>query len=242
MTDLHQAALARFLERLLLRSPLTLDERAAILGMRSYPFQASAQEDVVTPGAAVDHACLVVDGLIGRYDLMADGQRQITALHIAGDLCDLHSVASPVAGWGLEALTTSTLLQVPHADLRAIARKFPAIAMAFWRDTIVDASILAKWVGNLGRKNTLSRVAHVYCEMAMRSEKAGLGTRLDFPLPLKQHQLADVVGATTVHINRILQTLRKEGIVGSGANHFVHINDWNRLTEIADFNPLFLLM
>jgi CRP-like cAMP-binding protein len=92
----------------------------------------------------------VVEGLVGRFDQMKDGRRQISALYIPGDMCDLHSTVMPVAGWGLEAITTTTVLHVPHYDLRNLATEFPNVALAFWRDTTADASVLAKWVGNSG--------------------------------------------------------------------------------------------
>jgi CRP-like cAMP-binding protein len=241
MPSFNHAALTRFLERLLRRSCLSAEEQAEILGLKSHVAQADNHRDIVRPGMKVDHACLVVAGLVGRFDQMADGQRQITAIHIPGDMCDLHSVVSPIAGWGLEALTTTTILRIPHADLRELAMRYPAIALAFWRDTTADASIFAKWVSNIGRREARARLAHLFCELGMRMEQAEVGTRTDFPMPIAQVQLADALGLTPVHVNRTLQMLKREGIVAKN-DKTIHVSDWTSLAAIAQFDPAFLLI
>jgi len=182
-----------------------------------------------------------VDGLAGRFDQLANGHRQITALHIVGDMCDLHSVAVPHAGWGIEALSTTTTLRIQHAPLRELTIQFPAIAFAFWRDTVADASILSKWISALGRRGAKSRLAHLICEMGIRMEQAGLGSRTHFRLPATQAQLADVLGLTAVHLNRTVQALRRDGALFTEGSE-VKVSDLDSLSEIAQFDPQYLLL
>ena len=66
--------------------------------------------------------------------------------------------------------------------------------MAFWRDTVVDASVLAKWVSTLGRRAALARLAHLFCDLGVRYEEAGMGTRSRYPLAATQAHLADLMG------------------------------------------------
>jgi CRP-like cAMP-binding protein len=232
--------LQHFLSRLQQRSRLGPDEQEAILSLGGTPVQFDAHRDIVRPGQPVDHSCLVAKGLVARFDQMADGGRQITAFYLRGDMADLHSVVSPVAGWGLNALSACTVIRVPHAELRELASNFPRIALAFWRDTTLDASILAKWVGNLGRRNAYARVSHLLCEVGMRSEDADLGTRDEFRLDASQEQLADALGLTSVHMNRMLQSLRVDQAIVTD-HRVVRVPDWDRLVSIADFDPTYLL-
>ena len=235
------SALEKFLARLLLRSPLSAEEEQAILALDGREVRTDAHRDIVRPGQTIDFACLVVDGLAGRFDQLANGHRQITALHITGDMCDLHSVAVPHTGWGIEALTATTTLRVPHAPLRHLTVQFPAIAFAFWRDTVTDASILAKWISALGRRSAKSRLAHLICEMGIRMEQAGLGTTAHFRLPATQAQLADVLGLTAVHLNRTFQALRRDGALFTHGFD-VKVTDFDRLREIAEFDAQYLLL
>jgi len=239
MSGSNEALLSFFLNRLTRRSRLSQEEQDAILALPSHAERIAAHADIIHPGERTDHATLVGKGIIARFDQLASGKRQITSLYYRGDMCDLHSVTSPVAGWGLEAMTPSLVLKIAHSDLRELAVRYPAIAMAFWRDTTVDGSIIAKWAANLGRQPALPRLAHLFCEAGVRLEDAGCGHRQQYDLGLTQEQLADVAGLTAVHVNRTLQELRGEGLIESSGQ--TRIPDWERLCSIAEFDPTYLL-
>ncbi|HVM22493.1 MAG TPA: Crp/Fnr family transcriptional regulator [Sphingomicrobium sp.] len=224
-----------------MRSPLSPEEQRAVLRLEGKPANIPARHDIVSPGETVIHACLVARGVAARFDQMRDGQRQIASFHLPGDMCDLHSVVAPTAAWGIAALNATTVLFIPHRELRELAQAYPGIAFAFWRESTVDGSILAKWVGNLGRQDARARIAHILCEFGLRSELAGLGTRSLFTLGLTQEQLADAAGLTAVHVNRTLQSLRASGLVAT-RGHAVEVPDWQRLADVAEFDPSYLLL
>ncbi|RXZ66716.1 Crp/Fnr family transcriptional regulator [Pelagerythrobacter rhizovicinus] len=227
-----------FLNRLLKRSLLSDREQGEILDLPVRVKQAQPNEDFVGLGEKVDHACFVLEGLVGRFDQNSRGDRQITALYIPGDMPDLHSVVQPTATSALQALSTSIVLAIPHAALREASRQHPAIAEAFWRDCMVDSMVLAQWVVNVGRRDAKSRVAHLLCEMARRYGVAPTAGRLVFHLPMTQWQLADAAGLTPVHVNRTLKALANIGT--SFRMKMVQIDDWAALVELGDFDPTYL--
>jgi len=235
------APLARFLHRLRLRSVLTSEEQEAVSNLVGETRSFRPSEDIVSPGERVEHACLVARGLAGRFDQMLDGERQVTSFYISGDMCDLHSVVAPRASWSITALGPVTAVMIPHRQLRELCVRYPSVAVAFWRDGTVDASIFAKWVGNLGRKDAKARIAHIFCEMGVRSEAAGLGSKTSFELPLTQDRLSDAAGLTTVHVNRTLQQMKREALL-QFKNRHVDIPDWQALALIAEFDPAYLLL
>jgi CRP-like cAMP-binding protein len=241
LDDPQKSPVGLFLKRLLLRSALTPVEQQAILGLTGDKQRFPDRVDIVTPGEEVDSACFVMRGLVARFDQMLDGLRQTTSFYIAGDMCDLHSVVVPKAAWSITAISPVTVLRIPHRQLRELGVKYPAIAIAFWRDGTVDASIFAKWVGNLGRKSAKARIAHVMCEMGLRSEVAELGTRTSYELPATQEQLGEATGITAVHVNRTLQEIRGEGLLSFRGGR-VEIDDWDALVEVAEFDPSYLML
>lgn len=233
-----EAALQLFLARLELRSPLSEEERAAILDLHGQAKTVDVEHDFVSLGDKVSHACLIVDGMAARFAQTRNGQRGIVALHIPGDMADLHSAVAPNVTWALHAVTPSTILKVPHEALRDLVVRYPAIGLAFWGDCVADATVLAQWTVNLSRKDAVGRVAHLLCEMALRYRAIGLGDERRFPFPITQANLADVVGLTPVHLNRVLMRLR-DGIATKEAQE-VEIIDHRRLCALGEFDPAYL--
>lgn len=236
--DLSPPTLGPFLDRLLLRSDFSCDERDALLALPFVIARIDSHRDFVRLGERVDHACLVVSGMIGRFDQTAQGLRQITAFHIPGDMPDLHSVVRPVVTSALQALCATTILRVPHAALRALAARFPAIAEALWRDCMVDTATLNQWIVNIGRRPAQARLAYLLCEMAVRVR--GVTGDGAFAFPVTQAQLGDASGLTAVHVNRSLKALRDAGLVEI-RSRTATIRDWSRLARLADFDPAYLL-
>jgi CRP-like cAMP-binding protein len=234
----QQSSLQSFVDRLTSRSVLSSAEQRRLLDLPISVRQVEPNEDFVRLGERVGHASLVVEGLVGRFDQNSRGDRQITALHIKGEMPDLHSVVQPTATSALQALTTSTIITVAHGALRSATADYPAIAEALWRDTMVDSMILAQWVMNMGRRDAKSRVAHLLCEMACRYGTRPREGKVVFQLPMTQVQLADATGLTPVHVNRTLKALER---IGTLFRHkTVRVNDWDALVEMGDFNSGYL--
>lgn len=231
--------LACFVERLSGRSRLGGPERAALLALNGRASQIDANRDIVLEREKVRHATFVVSGLIASFGQMRSGQRQIVAIHLAGEMANLHSVVIPEASEALQALSATTIVQVPHAELRDLAECYPALAMAFWRESAVRNAIAAQWIVNIGGRSALPRIAHLYCELACR-EHGGRGKDgISFSFLATQMHLADMTGLTAVHVNRTLRQLSDQGLIRYGGR-VVTIPDWNRLVEVAEFSSTYL--
>ncbi|WP_169715614.1 Crp/Fnr family transcriptional regulator [Sphingomonas mucosissima] len=214
-------------------------EKQAILDLPAHASQVAPNIDFVRLDHTTDHACIVVQGLVGRFEQTFDGNRQITALHLPGDAADLHSVVQPKARSALHTLTTTTILRVPHAALRSVAANHPAVAEAFWRDCVIDAAILSQWVVNVGRRDARGRVAHLVCEMAVRYKAVRPEQEFFFDFPVTQAQIGDMMGLTPVHINRVLKALREEELLTLSKSR-VHVMNWTGLKYAGEFTAEYL--
>jgi len=194
--------------------------------------------DVLKDGQVATECCLLLSGVVCRYKIVIGG-RQILSFHFAGDMPDLQSLYLERMDHGLAALTPVTVAHIPHAYVRNAALERPALAAAFHRQSLVDGSVFREWIANIGRRLAIERVSHLICECFERMRALGLTDGDAFQLPLTQTELGDATGLSTVHINRTLQTLRRDGLVQTdGKMH--RILDWPRLRELADFNPAYL--
>ena len=231
-------ALAPWITRLRLRTKLSVEE---IDALASLPFEKRIHDtnrDFVRLGECVTHACVIVSGLAGRFDQTVSGARQITALHIPGDAADLHSVPVPRSGNALQALTRTEVAHVPHAALRGLVSKYPNIALAFWRDCVVDAAILSKWLLNLGRASARQRIAHMLCELSLRYGAIGRDP-MRFDFQATQIHIGDATGLTNVHVNRVIRELYEDGLARVRGGR-VEILNLAGLVREGDFEATYL--
>lgn len=233
------AAIAPLLLKLRARDVIGEDEeallRAAVSEIRTHP----AGKTVVAARTPLSHSTLLVEGLMARYKDLADGQRQILELHVAGDFVDLHGFLLKQIDHHLGSMTPVKVALVPHEALRRITETHPHLTRMLWFSTLLDAAIHREKILSVGRRSALSRVAHILCELFVRLKLVGLAREDGYNLPLTQSDLADATGLTSVHVNRMLKKLRDEGLLTfrGGA---VTIGDWERLVRVAEFDPAFL--
>jgi CRP-like cAMP-binding protein len=229
----------RPLLKLKLAGDLTPEERAVVQGLMAKTAEFAPGQDMATEGSRPSHATVILEGLACRYRTLPNGSRQIISFQIAGDWADLHSYFIRTMDHSLGALTRCRVAQVPHPILREVFETYPRLGQALWRDTMVDSAVFREWVVNIGRRDAYERVAHLLCELHARLDAVGLTNGYSYELPLTQADLADSVGVSTVHVNRVLQKLRGEGLVSFGGKSLT-IHDWDRLAEVGGFDPAYL--
>jgi CRP-like cAMP-binding protein len=200
---------------------------------------AAKGEDLVREGDRPSESLFLITGFAARYNLLRKGKRQITALHLPGDFVDLHSFLVKTMDHSVMAVTACTLGVVPHEALRAISETQPHLTRLLGVNMAVDGAIHRRWIVSIGRQSALEHAAHLFCEMFLRLQAVGLTEDDSFKLPLTQAELGDTLGLSTVHVNRVIQELRAEGLI-TWRGETVVITDWPRLQQIAEFDPTFL--
>lgn len=219
--------------------PLTEDEMRAVLDMPVHLREVAAGQDIVRQGDRPSQCCVLLEGFGFRYKVVGDGSRQIMSFHIPGEMPDLMSLHLTTMDHSLGALSRATIGFISHQDVRRLIRHHPHIGDALWRDTLVDAAVLREWMVGMGRLDARSRIAHLFCELLVRMEAVGLAQGKRTHLPMTQGVIADAVGMSTVHVNRIVQELRADGLIAL-QNGILTVIDWNGLQRVADFDPTYL--
>jgi CRP-like cAMP-binding protein len=220
-------------------SSVTEDERQALLSLPMHIRELGAGRDMVREGDRPSQSCLLLDGFAHRSKIVGDGRRQIMSFHIPGDIPDLLSLHLPVMDHTLGTIAPSRVGFISHQSLRRLMEQHPRIGNAFWRDTLVDAAVFREWMVGIGRRDARARIAHLFCELVTRMEVAGLALEKSVRLPLTQSLVADALGLSTVHVNRVAQTLRAEGLIawqGKGLT----VTNWEGLKQAGEFDPAYL--
>lgn len=227
------------IKRLERRAPLTTADHDALAALPVEIKTYSAHSYLIREGERVKTAKLIVDGLAYRHKVTMEGARQIVSLHMAGDFIDLEGSLLRVADHNVQAIASCTVAQFPRNAIVSLIKERGRVAHAMWIDTLIDASIHREWVVNVGRRDARAAMCHFLCEHGTRLKAAGLSESAAFQLPMTQEQIADVLGITPVHVNRVLRDLNMEGVV-IRHKRYIEVPDWTRLKKIAGFNELYL--
>lgn len=203
--------------------------------VRSY----GPREDLIREGERPDHMHAVLEGYACRYKVLADGGRQIMAWLVPGDLCDLHVSLLGQMDHSIAALSASRIAILPRREMEELAGSGGSLNRALWWSTLVDEGVLREWLVGMGRRPADKQIAHLFCELLVRLRSVGLADDDSFDLPVTQEELADTVGMSPVHINRVLQHLRQDGLI-TLQGRVLTILDFERLKAFAEFDPNYL--
>ncbi len=230
--------LSIFVRKLLIRTRLSTHDQTALAELAHKIRRVEADTRILHEGDRADVCPVLLDGFVYRYKVAANGGRQIVALKVPGDALDFQSVYLHRADHDIRALTPATLALIPLRQIESLAIARPAVARAILVDTILEGSIAREWLLNIGRRNAEARLAHLLCELFYRLGEIGPPVA-QFTVPLTQEQLADLLGLTPVHINRMLKLLETKGAIGRSGRK-LWISDLARLRDISHYSDIYL--
>ena len=195
--------------------------------------------DMVYQGQKDQSAYIIASGWVCSYKLLPSGSRQIVDFQIPGDFLGLRSVLFRTADHCCMPVTPVEASEVMAADLLAAFTQTPRLAAAVMWAASRDEAMVVEHLVNLGRRTAAERTAHFMLELGARLRLVGLADRKDFKCPLSQSLLADTLGLSPVHINRVLRELREENLMTFQKGH-VTFHDYDGLVKMADFDHAYL--
>jgi CRP-like cAMP-binding protein len=207
----------------------------ACRNLREFP----AGAHLIREGDEPDPVFVILEGWACGYKILPDGGRQIISFLLPGDFCDIHIAILQAIDHSIMTLTKATVASLPRAEMEALIQARPTLTQAFWWSQLVDQSISRSWIVSMGRRKSVERVAHLMCELYIRMRNIGLASDHECRMPLTQLVLADALGLTPVHVNRVLRVLKTEKVMElSGGS--LKINAPEKLAQIAGFDGNYL--
>lgn len=125
------------------------------------------------------------------------------------------------------------------ADLLDAFSNSPRLATAvLWTASRDEAMVVEHRVG-VERRAALERTAHYLLELGARMKLMGFATKNGYDCPLSQYMLADALGLSAVHVNRVLRQLREKGLLTFQKGR-VTFDDFDGQVALADFDKTYL--
>ena len=182
---------------------------------------------------------ILAKGWACAFKLLPDGSRQNVDVQIPGDFTGLRSILFRTNDHSVEAITRIEASEVLTADIMDSFANAPRLATAILWAASRDEAMVVEHLVNLGRRSAEQRMAHFLLELGARLRLVGIGNVDGFECPLTQYHLADALGLSAVHVNRVLRHLREEGLLVFRRKR-VEIQDLKRLKALAGFDNSYL--
>jgi CRP-like cAMP-binding protein len=222
--------------RLAALAPLSTEELQLVLGLGGVVEQHLPGHQLVEQDAQDVRPIVIVDGWACRQRVLPDGRRQIFSFLLAGDAIGLSLEPSSLATCATVALTHVTCVRASALRTAVIdpEARWPGLARAVRLAERMEQALLLDHVMRLGRQSAHERVAHLLLELHQRLTIAGLALGSTMVMPLTQEVMADALGLSIVHLNRVLQRFRRERLIEMGGRRTTLLEP-QLLAEIADY-------
>ncbi len=198
-----------------------------------------AGKEMIFEGQKNASVFILAEGWACSYKMQVDGEKQIIDFQIPGDFLGLRSVLFRASDHTTEAITPIRASEVLATDMLDAFQNAPRLAAAVLWAASRDEAMVVEHLVNLGRRSAEKGMAHLLLELGARMNLVGLGDRTGFDCPLTQNHLADALGLSAVHVNRVLRHLREEGLVTFQKGR-VAFDDIAGLTDLAEFDIAYL--
>lgn len=182
---------------------------------------------------------MLYEGWVCSYKLQSSGSRQIVGFQVPGDIVGLRSILFRISDHSASTLTRVEVTEVSSTDLIGSFANNSRLEKALQWSIARDQAIFVERIVDMGRRNAVERTAHFLLELGARLTLVGLGDKHGYACPILQDMLADSLGVTEEHINRVLKQLRVHGLLTFRRSRVI-FDDFDRLVELADFNVSYL--
>lgn len=195
--------------------------------------------DLIREGERPRALHVVLDGWAQKYKQLPDGRRQILALYLPGQLCDLDLFTVSRSDHSLAAIRRLCVAEIGRAEACDLLRRCPSLSQIFCWSELVAGAIQREWMISIGQRNAQERVAHLLCELYVRQRGKAPPNAGACDFLLTQWQIAEATGLTQVHVNRTIQELRR--CCGVGIRQLrLELSDFEGLAALASFNANYL--
>lgn len=186
-------------------------------------------------GQRLSYMIAILDGWAYRYKILPDGSRRIFAFLMPGDACDMHEEEDVAIDHGIQTATAARVAFVQRDEMVGLKSRHDGILRAMSISRLIDEAALRSHIITMGLRTGAQQLAHLICELYVRSRRLEDAEAGCFYLPLPQNLLADALGMSAVHVNRVLHALSLVNAVQLRHGRLCALNP-DQLANIAGFD------
>lgn len=202
-----------FVARLLQHVDLARDDLSSLSGIIDGEVSIPRRRDLIVDGYEYRKLSFVKDGYAVRYKLLRNGKRQILNVVLPGDIVGIPASFLDRAAYSVTAITDVTMTVCALDAYVQLCYRRPQFGLALSWIAVQEATTYAEHIIDVGRRTPIERLSHFLLELHARLHAVGRAGKTGFDLPFSQEVMADVLGMSLPHLNRMMQRLRAEKII-----------------------------
>jgi CRP-like cAMP-binding protein len=195
------------------------------------------RKDLIVAGNEYRNLCFVKNGYAIRHKVLRNGKRQILNVILPGDVIGFPVSFFDRSFYSVVAVSDLTYNVCSLDSFVRLCHEEPQFGLVLSWLAAHEAAIYAEHIVDLGRRTPSERLAHFLLEIHARLLAVGRAGDASFDLPFSQEVMADVLGLSVPHLNRVLQQLRGERLITS-RGRLVELTDMAGLQTLAQYQPL----
>jgi len=192
--------------------------------------------DLIVDGDEYRKLCFVKDGYAVRYKLLRNGKRQILNVILPGDIVGIPGSFYERAHYSVTAVTDVSMNVCALDAYVQLCYRRPQFGLALSWIAVQEATNYAEHIIDVGRRTPIERLSHFLLELHARLRAIGRAEATSFTLPFSQEVMADVLGLSVPHLNRMMQRLRSEKLI-AGSERRVQFVDRGAMQALAHYQP-----
>jgi len=216
---------------------MSKDELGVLADLQSKPVSIKRGQVFIKERQTAHKAFFLQSGWGCNFKMLPDGGRQVIRFPIPGDCIGLRSILLRTSDHSCSALTDVVVAAVEAPRMLEIFKKFPRLGAAFLWSVSQEGAMVVEHLVSIGRRSAKEGLAHFILELTERLKLVGLATEAQFEHPLNQSIIADALGVSEVHVNRILRELREQNLLTLREGK-VNILDLSGLQKLAGYRSL----
>ncbi|MDC0658523.1 Crp/Fnr family transcriptional regulator [Leisingera sp. SS27] len=213
-------------------TPMSREEVAFTQSFKTGEMVVDAGTTILLEGSNSPQLFTVLKGMGTRYKTLENGRRQVINFLFPGDFAGLQAGLMGEMKHSVEATTSMTLCVFRRSALFELFQQHPERAYDLTWIAAVEEHFLGETIASLGQRDARQRIAWALVRIYERLKAVGMEVKSAVPLPYRQQDLADALGLSLVHTNKMLKALRDTKLA-EWQNGMLKIRSIPALAEMA---------
>lgn len=213
---------------------ITKRQEALLAELESKSSTIPAGSVVLKEGEPADELIILKSGWVSSGKLSEDGTNSISMIHHPGDIVGFENIAFARVKNTCIAESDLVACRIPVHQIRHVFERSPRLSALLTSMGAIETAIISDRLLISRRNDSELRIGLFVLQIINRLRLMNDNIYDQFHCPLKQQQIGDATGLTSVHVSRTLARLEKRGLI-SRHKQFIRLLDEEALCEMIGF-------